>query len=477
MPVADFCQSFFQPTYVGEYYDSISISLTPDNRIILSKKPHLKYHRQKDSSRDLASIIKCKRESPDFDELKKLADESINKINLIDFSYNQNSFRQKKISSKIPLLPTKKQFTRHARHTILSAAGALEKAGYKPSQFLFFTGTLPGSSPRACEGLARYSRYLVNRLKQFLRYSGIYMTFNAWEFQKRDKVRGKHRLTPALHLHLVMVLPDGADSSKLMEAIESKWFDILDDISSDSPFNLYEIDTRLGGGTKSRDDKAVIEHCCKTIVCEKSPAAYLSKYVGKSASKDSQYIEDYCKQYNIPLYYPSSWWSISNELRDLIQLVSVTFTVRVSPHYSAQIFDDVADFIATVSTIVTKKIHVLDYPDYWYRCFFVEPELYFDISEVLFESNKKYTEMYSLRDNDSIIPPMHLLFGEWLLLPDNKYFLNRYLSVLPASISDTFDSKDSFCFYNNEVYLLNYYNQWAAHTPAYQAYLRSLSMR
>jgi len=46
----------------------------------------------------------------------------------------------------LPPLPRAKTFTRRARLRVLDAAGALEKEGYKPSDFWFFTGTLPGGN-------------------------------------------------------------------------------------------------------------------------------------------------------------------------------------------------------------------------------------------------------------------------------------------------------------------------------------------
>ncbi len=188
----------------------------------------------------------------------------------------------------------------------MSCAGALDKVGYKPEQFWFFTGTLPGSSDTACEALARYSRYAVNRLKQALRDKGLHLTFNTWEWQKRDSVRGKIALTPALHLHLVVVCPPDKDFSFLPDYLREKWFDVLDSIS-DQYLSVYQIDKKLGGGQYSRTSKSVVDKCCRTIQCEKNPAAYLSKYVGKSSSKESQLIQNQCKANSLSLYYPSSW--------------------------------------------------------------------------------------------------------------------------------------------------------------------------
>jgi hypothetical protein len=463
-----FCQS---PSEISNYFDSISLVLTPDNRIILSKKPHKQFHRYKDSGASLASSLNCKTSIQAEKEITNLSKSNIQDI---DCFYSENSFKPKKVKTDIPLLPTKKKFTRQARHKILAAAGSLEKAGYLPNQFIFFTGTLPGTSSRACEGLARYSRYLVNRLKQWLRDSGCYSTFNTWEFQKRSNVRGRYRLTPALHLHLVAVFPSDFDYSYIVDNINEKWFDILDDISSASPFDLYEDDVRLGGGSKSRFDKSVLDNCCKTIICEKSPAAYLSKYVGKTSSKESCDIEEYCRQYGIPLFYPSSWWSISNELRSLIEFSTASFLVRVNPFYSEQVFSEIADFVSSFSSLILKRVSPLDYPDYWYQSFYIPPDLYFEISEIIDSSFLGYQEKYSVSSPDAFIPPAYLLFGDWLLLRDNRYWLSHFLSTIPLEYSSSFDSSTSLSFYSCSNYLRQYYNQYSDSIYSYQSYLSSL---
>jgi hypothetical protein len=146
--------------------------------------------------------------------------------------------------SPVPQLPRRKQFTRLARRTILDAAGALEKEGYQPSQFQFFTGTLPGSSPAACEYFARYSRHFLNAMKQGLRRLGLDLTFNCWEWQLRKRAN----LVPALHLHLVVLCEDEELASRLPQILEDMWFRLLIHYSSISGVDFFEKHDKLGGG-------------------------------------------------------------------------------------------------------------------------------------------------------------------------------------------------------------------------------------
>lgn len=224
--------------------------------------------------------------------------------------------------SAVPALPRAKQFTRLARRTILDAAGALEKEGYLPSEFQFFTGTLPGSTSVACEYFARYSRKFLNAMKTALGRLGLNLTFNCWEWQMRKKAN----LVPALHLHMVIVCQDVELAARLPQYLEDMWFRLLIHYSAQSGVDFFEKHDRLGGGRWTREqlkklserDKNPLE-TCKTVQCSKSVGAYLSKYVGKGSLSGDKDFQDKFKKHSVPLYYPSSWWSISNSIRELIK--------------------------------------------------------------------------------------------------------------------------------------------------------------
>jgi hypothetical protein len=242
----------------------------------------------------------------------------------------------------VPDLPQRKRFTSTARLRILDAAGALEKSGYSHEDFYFFTGTLPGSTDLACQFFARNSRPFLDAFKAHLRKKhGIYLTFNCWEWQLREKFH----LTPALHLHLIVVTKDESLGRELPEILKEKWFQLLDFYSEKFAVDLYSkhpklwtpADKELGYGRWSRQQldilaKRVNNPCetCKTIRCEKSPAAYLSKYIGKGCLSDDDEFQERFSANNLPLYYPSSWWSVSNEIRDLIDSKTTVVSFRNS---------------------------------------------------------------------------------------------------------------------------------------------------
>jgi hypothetical protein len=312
-----------------------SIAISPSNRIQLKIHPYLENHGKsskqddavisslerdykicsvsgivpkKDSS--LASLPNCNARitpySPELDFQQWAEDYSLVPMHLV--------------KNRHPTLPRAKQFTRRARLTILDAAGALEKEGYLPSDFQFFTGTLPGSSPAACEYFARYSRMFLNSMKQGLRRLGLDLTFNCWEWQLRKKAN----LVPALHLHMVVVCEDKQLASRLPEILEDMWFRLLDHYSAQSGVDLFEKHERVGGGrwTRSQLQKLSEElnfQTCKTVTCTKSVGAYLSKYVGKGSLAGDKDFQDRFKKHSVPLYYPSSWWSVSDSIRALIK--------------------------------------------------------------------------------------------------------------------------------------------------------------
>ncbi len=401
---------------LSDYFDNITVVLTPDNRVLVSKRPHKPFHKyiSSDPRRPLASHPDCKTS-------KKI-------------------IKTPQLNMTIPPLPTPKQFTRAGRQTILSCAGALEKHGYKPEQFWFFTGTLPGSSDSACESFSRYSRYALNRLKQSLRSKGLDLTFNTWEWQLRESVRSRKGLVslpPALHLHLVIATPSVvsplSDYSWLPDFLKEKWFDILDDISKlyKSP---YQVHSKVGGGHYNRKSISVQKNCCKTIQCEKSPAAYLSKYVGKISSKASFDIKKHCKKEQLNLYYPSSWWSVSNALRKMANDLTYTFTMRVSSNISEEIFEDLTSFIAANATISLPKYSPEFYPEYFYQSSYIPSQEYQFIRNSLDIKINYISSQHGVRELASLpfSPSLDDTILRWFIkIPGNSFYRDGFIKSLP----------------------------------------------
>lgn len=238
--------------------------------------------------------------------------------------------------NQLPALPKPKVFTRRGREAVREAGGALEKSGYLPETFVFATLTLPGGSDKACEAFARLTRENLNHLKQWLRDQGLYLTINSWEWQKRG----------ALHLHLIVVVPDQLQRQRLIETIQQKWFDILDKAERKYGVNLYE---KKDGTSWHRHSKAVTEHCCKIIQCESrpgsSPVAYLSKYLSKST------VPHKITQFNCKKYYPSSWWSISKEVRKLIAEHTISLGVTLNESIALECFHDISKMFGGIARL------------------------------------------------------------------------------------------------------------------------------
>ncbi len=84
--------------------------------------------------------------------------------------------------------------------------------------------------------------------------------------------------------------------------------------------------TTNSAGVVEREDNPLFT--CKTIQCTKSVGAYLSKYVGKGSLAGDTDFQDRFKQGKVPLYYPSSWWSISDSIRELIKKHSASYSFK-----------------------------------------------------------------------------------------------------------------------------------------------------
>ena len=115
-------------------------------------------------------------------------------------------------------LPRGRIFSRRGKRKLQRAGGVFTKLEYKPSQVLFLTGTLPGSTPEAFETMARYSGFLVHSLKAWLNDRIPHkLDFYVWEHQKRG----------ALHLHYGIYCPDKAIGESYIASFPGYWCRLL----------------------------------------------------------------------------------------------------------------------------------------------------------------------------------------------------------------------------------------------------------
>lgn len=273
------------------------------------------------------------------------------------------------------------------------------------------------------EMLSRYSRYIVNLLKTFLRQKyGIDLTINVWEWQKRG----------ALHFHLLYVLPGrSAFGFDIGEELREKWLDYLHLIEKQSGVNMY---ARSSGGSWHRKSKSVQENSCKTVQLEtrpgSSPVAYLSKYIGKgglAAQVSGANAHD--------LYYPSSWWSISKAMRILIDKHSASFTIRIPSSEAVSTLLELSDLFSLEGGIACNPFSPVFAPDYTYRNIYCPSEHYSELIESMRITLQELVKMIGSSCTDSSFSDF--VYLQWLHQPENHKqmsdFTFNWLSLINTS--------------------------------------------
>lgn len=215
------------------------------------------------------------------------------------------------------------RFTLDAKRKILRAGGALDEFDVKASHCLLLTGTLPGSTKEAMNEIPKYSGYIVNRLKMWIRerYKENQFSFYCWELQKRG----------ALHIHYCVYVPDLAASQRIIEGFREFWIRLLSDISDSSGVDLF---AKSYGGTHRHDTKNVQADAQR---CRKSVAAYMAKYVSKEAGRGHR------------SRYPSRWSGVSRPLTALIRSLTKEVVV-VTPGYrqGRTLYEDARQYLTGI---------------------------------------------------------------------------------------------------------------------------------
>ncbi|MBY0358285.1 MAG: helitron helicase-like domain-containing protein [Candidatus Obscuribacterales bacterium] len=193
-------------------------------------------------------------------------------------------------------------FTYEAQNMLKKAAIALEKLGKE--NILIVTLTHPGSTRKALSLLEQESDSVVNKFNEYLRrnlekpeYMWVY------EYQKRG----------ALHLHYAIYIPPSSGYEVLtrftQEAIQNRWFGILQDLSKKSGVDIFE-----------RIDGVVPLQCDPSIVRVEVERCYSSvqKYFSKSNSKMPYRHSDGT------VSAPKCWSRISKSLRKRLRREQLT---------------------------------------------------------------------------------------------------------------------------------------------------------
>lgn len=196
-------------------------------------------------------------------------------------------------------LPRKTVFGLNAKRTIQRVGGVCDKL-YPHDEFVFLTGTLPGSTPESLRAIAEWSGYIVHALKDWV---GYYVEervdFYVWEWQKRG----------ALHLHYAVHVPDAERRELVLSRFKAQWIRLLESVCEKSGVDVF---ARATGGTWRHLTGAV-----KAVaqVVRKSVAGYLSKYCSKGHDTAQAF------------YYPSRWWGCSRALLHKLEEMTVSFEI------------------------------------------------------------------------------------------------------------------------------------------------------
>lgn len=192
------------------------------------------------------------------------------------------------------------KFGTDARRAILRSGAAMESRMLAPSEGVFFTGTLPGSTPEAMSAIASRADFIVNGFKAWLsKYQQNRLDIYVWELQKRG----------ALHLHFVSHIPHRAVRQKVIERFHDEWCNLLDSVGKDCGVDMY----RRGFGTEYSHPRSAVQ--AYAVEVKKSVAAYLAKYVSKTHNVVSKLNERYA---------PKRFWGRSRPLKALTDSLSTS---------------------------------------------------------------------------------------------------------------------------------------------------------
>lgn len=210
-------------------------------------------------------------------------------------------------------LPRPTKFGNNARRTISRCAGVFTLDGIPPGQFLFLTGTIPGSTAPAFEAVARWSSWIVKTIKTWLSDRGALGAYSiyVWEFQRRG----------ALHIHYCVQVEDPLIRERVLREWRDRWASILDGVSERASVDVW---ARKSGGTWATN-KRVVQADAQIV--EKSVGAYLSKYLSKSApTNQSKGGEEQT------FHGPVRWWGAARSLLKRCRELTESFEVEGISH-------------------------------------------------------------------------------------------------------------------------------------------------
>lgn len=205
-------------------------------------------------------------------------------------------------------MPRATHFGNAARRTLSRAAGVLEKDGIPPSECLFLTGTIPGSTLDALDAVACWSSWILHEVKKWINRQGVTenLSMYVWEFQRRG----------ALHLHYFVHIPVEEVRTRVLWKWTIKWASLIDEVGNRFGCDIWE----RQDGTTWNDFHGVIQAPAQFV--KKSVGAYLSKYLSKNAPTNGQRTNG-----NDMFLGPVRWWGVSRPLLKRLKELTETFEI------------------------------------------------------------------------------------------------------------------------------------------------------
>jgi hypothetical protein len=219
------------------------------------------------------------------------------------------------------------------------------------------TLTIPGSTYAACDVVARWSGYIVNRLLQVVRRvkspeAPIYWFF-VWEHQKRG----------ALHLHFCLgwnVCPKKREQLGLQ--IKDKWFEVIDQVGARENIDVFQ-----HKGFKKSWRNHPEKWQWDVVSVKHSVAGYFAKYCAKNAERngDNEVERDRIKakppngrkkaMRRAGISYPSRYWGSSRTVKNRVRLLTQK---RKFETYSGQEAERILSRVRTVMLGVAEPLYV-----------------------------------------------------------------------------------------------------------------------
>jgi len=205
-------------------------------------------------------------------------------------------------------MPRSTRFGNKARRTLSRAAGVLEKDGVPPSECLFLTGTIPGSTLDAFDAVACWSSWVLHEVKKWINRQGVIgnLSMYVWEFQSRG----------ALHLHYFVHVPDEAARARVLWKWAIKWAALINEVGVRFGCDIWE----KADGTSWSHFHGVIQAPAQYV--RKSVGAYLSKYLSKNAPTNGQKGDR-----GDAFLGPVRWWGVSRPLLQRLDELTDSFEV------------------------------------------------------------------------------------------------------------------------------------------------------